>query len=125
MTTWNLLTPMYSSDTKTCAQQIVRESFEAILCGNYRIPSLEEMEAILQNNFEHNFDEYKSIQKIKRSHPEWDEGRIDAELHRKKENYENELRVNLRVAALETIEEIENLLSSLSNTLREWKVKHL
>ena len=39
--------------------------------------------------------------------------------------YENELRVNLRIAALNTIEEIENLTISLNNAIREWKVLYL
>jgi hypothetical protein len=125
MAAWNLLIPMYSSDAKTCAQQIVRESFESILCSTYHVPTLEEMELILQNNFKHNFDEYKSIQKIRRSHPEWDDEMIAMALTSEREKYENELQVNLRVAVLETIEEIENLTSNLNNTLREWKIRNL
>ncbi|MBW2338464.1 MAG: hypothetical protein JRF47_17240 [Deltaproteobacteria bacterium] len=47
------------------------------------------------------------------------------ELERQKRHYENELRVNLRIAALNTIEEIENLIISLNNAIREWKVLYL
>jgi len=47
------------------------------------------------------------------------------ELEKQKRHYENELRVNLRIAALNTIEEIENLIISLNNAIREWKVLYL
>ena len=63
--------------------------------------------------------------KIKRSHPEWSNERVAEELDKKKRHYENELRVNLRIAALNTIEEIENLIISLNNAIREWKIMHL
>ena len=64
-------------------------------------------------------------QKIKRSHPAWNRDQVVGELDRQKRHYENELRVNLRIAALSTIEEIENLIISLNNHIREWKVKNL
>jgi RNA processing factor Prp31 len=116
---------MYSSDIKKCARQIVKESLNQILAGTYEVPSLEEMKLFLEENFEHSFDEYMITQKTKRSHPEWSRDQILEELDRQKRNYENELRVNLRIAALNTIEEIENLIISLNNAIREWKVMHL
>ncbi len=116
---------MYSTDIKMCARQIVRESLNRILAGTYEIPSLEEMKNFLEQNFDHSFDEYLITQKIKRSHPAWNRDQIVGELDRQKRHYENELRVNLRIAALSTIEEIENLIISLNNHIREWKVKNL
>jgi len=116
---------MYSSDIKKCARQIVKESLNQILAGTYEVPSLEEMKLFLEENFDHSFDEYMINQKTKRSHPEWSRDQILEELDRQKRNYENELRVNLRIAALNTIEEIENLIISLNNAIREWKVMHL
>ena len=105
---------MYSSDIKLCARQIVKESLNQILANIYQIPTLEEMKSFLKKNFDHSFDEYMIRQKIKRSHPEWSDERVAEELDKKKRHYENELRVNLRIAALNTIEEIENLIISLS-----------
>ncbi len=116
---------MYSSDIKQCARQIVKESLNRILAGTYAIPSLSEMEHFLRENFDHTFDEYQVTQKIKRSHPTWNQEQMEGEIERSRRHYENELRVNLRVAALNTIEEIENLTISLNNAIREWKVMHL
>ncbi len=116
---------MYSSDIKLCARQIVKESLNQILANIYEIPTLEEMKRFLEKNFDHSFDEYMVTQKIKRSRPEWSNERVAEELDKKKRKYENELRVNLRIAALNTIEEIENLIISLNNAIREWKIKHL
>jgi RNA processing factor Prp31 len=116
---------MFSSDIKLCARQIVKESLNQILANIYEIPTLEEMKRFLEKNFDHSFDEYMVTQKIKRSHPEWSNERVAEELDKKKRKYENELRVNLRIAALNTIEEIENLIISLNNAIREWKIKHL
>ena len=116
---------MYSSDIKLCARQIVKESLNQILANLYQIPTLEEMISFLEQNFDHSFDEYIIAQKIKRSHPGWSKEQVAEELEKRKRNYENELRVNLRIAALNTIEEIENLIMSLNNAIREWKVMHL
>ena len=116
---------MYSSDIKLCARQIVKESLNQILANIYQVPTLEEMKIFLEKNFDHSFDEYLITQKIKRSHPEWSNEQVAEELDKKKRHYENELRVNLRIAALNTIEEIENLIISLNNAIREWKIMNL
>jgi hypothetical protein len=116
---------MYSSDIKKCARQIVKEYLNQILAGTYQVPSLEEMQHFLEDNFDHSFDDYLITQKIKRSHPTWNNDSVMGELERQKRHYENELRVNLRIAALNTIEEIENLIMSLNNAIREWKVLYL
>ena len=116
---------MYSSDIKLCARQIVKESLEQILANTYQIPTLEEMKRFLKKNFDHSFDEYIVTQKIKRSHPEWSNERVAEELDKEKRHYENELRANLRIAAVNTIEEIENLIISLNNAIREWKIMNL
>jgi hypothetical protein len=116
---------MYSSDIKLCARQIVKESLDQILANTYQIPGLEEMKRFLKKNFDHSFDEYIVTQKIKRSHPEWNNERVAEELDKKKRHYENELRANLRIAAVNTIEEIENLIISLNSAIREWKIMNL
>ena len=116
---------MYSSDTKKAARQIVRESLDQILAGTFQIPSLEEMISVLEKNFDYYFNEYKATQRIRRSHMGWSDTQVLDELERQRRHYENELRVNLKVAALNTIEEIENLIKSLNRTIVEWKVTHL
>ena len=116
---------MYSSDIKLCARQIVKESLDQILANTYQIPTLEEMKNFLKKNFDHSFDEYIVTQKIKRSRPEWNNEWVAEELDKQKRHYENELRANLRIAAVNTIEEIENLIISLNNAIREWKIMNL
>jgi hypothetical protein len=116
---------MYSSDIKLYARQIVKESLNQILANIYQVPTLEEMKRFLEKNFDHSFDEYMISQKIKRTHPGWSNEQVTEELDKQKRHYENELRVNLRIAALNTIEEIENLIISLNNAIREWKIMHL
>jgi hypothetical protein len=63
--------------------------------------------------------------KIMKSHLSWSERQIDDEVENQKIRFENELRVNLRVAALNTIEEIENLVKSLNQAISEWKIANL
>ena len=94
---------MYSSDIKQCARQIVKQSLGQILADTYQIPSLEEMKYFLEENFDHSFDDYLIKQKIRRSHPTWNNDQVMDELEKQKRRYENELRVNLRIAALNTI----------------------
>ena len=53
------------------------------------------MTVILQKNFQHDFDEYKAIQIIKRSHPECEQEKVDSEMEREKEKFENEILVSV------------------------------
>lgn len=118
-------TPLYVSDAKICARQIVREALADILAGSYQIPSFDEMITILDRDFEHSFDEFMTRRKIMKSHLTWSREQVDDEMERQKRRYENELRVNLRVAALKTIEEIENLVKSLNEAITKWKIENL
>jgi RNA processing factor Prp31 len=118
-------TPLYVTDAKNCARHLVRESLDQILAGTFEIPSFEEMVSILERDFEHTFDEFMARRKIMKSHISWSREQVDDELEQQKIRYENELRVNLRVAALNTIEEIENLVKSLNQAIAEWKIENL
>jgi hypothetical protein len=118
-------TPLYVSDAKNCARHMVRQSVDQILAGTFQIPSLEEMISILERDFEHTFDEFMARRKIMKSHISWSREQVDDELEKQKIRYENELRVNLKVAALKTIEEIENLVKSLNQAIAEWKIQNL
>ena len=118
-------TPLYVTDAKNCARHLVRESLDQILAGTFEIPSFEEMVSILERDFEHTFDEFMARRKIMKSHISWSREQVDDELEKQKIRYENELRVNLRVAALNTIEEIENLVKSLNQAITEWKIENL
>ncbi len=118
-------TPLYISDAKKCAKQMVRESLAEIFAATYQIPSLEEMISILKRDFDHSFDEFMARRKIMKSHVNWTEDQIEAEIEMQKRRFENELGVNLRVAALNTIEEIEKLITSLNNAIKKWKIENL
>ena len=63
--------------------------------------------------------------KIMKSHLSWSREQVDDELEKQKIRYENELRVNLRIAALDTIAEIENLVKSLNQAITKWKIENL
>ena len=79
----------------------------------------------MERDFNHAFDEFMAQRKIKKSHLSWSEKQIEDELERQNRHYENELLVNLRVAALNTIEEIENLVKSLNQAIKKWKIENL
>jgi response regulator of citrate/malate metabolism len=83
------------------------------------------MITILERDFEHSFDEFMARRKIVKSHLSWSQEQIDDEVENQKIRYENELQMNLRVAALNTIEEIENLVKSLNQAITKWKVENL
>jgi RNA processing factor Prp31 len=118
-------TPLYISDAKKCATQMVRESLVEILATTYQIPSLEEMISVLKRDFDHSFDEFMARRNIMKSHVNWSEDQIEAQIEMQKRRFENELGVNLRVAALNTIEEIEKLITSLNNAIKKWKIENL
>jgi hypothetical protein len=63
--------------------------------------------------------------KIVKSHLSWSQEQIDDEVENKKIRFENELQMNLRVAALNTIEEIENLVKSLNQAITKWKIENI
>ena len=104
---------------------MVRESLTKILADRYQTPSLEEMISILKRDFDHSFDEFMARRKIMRSHLDWSEDQIESEIEMQKRRFENELGVNLRVAALSTIEEIEKLITNLNNAIEKWKIENL
>jgi len=93
-------TPLYISDAKKCARQMVRESLNEILSHTYQTPSLEEMASILEKDFGRTFDEFMARRTIMRYHPGWSDEQVEAEIEMQKRRFENELGVNLRVAAL-------------------------
>ena len=117
--------PLYISDAKICARLMVKESLAKILAGSYQTPSLEEMTTILAKDFNHCFDEFMARRKIMKSHLDWTEDQIEAEIEMQTRRFENELGVNLRVAALKTIEEIEKLITSLNHAIKKWKIENL
>jgi hypothetical protein len=118
-------TPLYISDAKQCARQMVRESLPEILAATYQTPSLEQMISILSRDFDHSFDEFMTRRKILKSHPKWSDNQIETEIEMHKNCFENELGVNIRVAALNTVEEIEKLITSLNNAIKKWKIENL
>ena len=116
---------MYPSDPKACAQQIIKESINRILAGKFDVPTLEEMESILKRNFENLFDEYHAIQGIEALNPSWDKLMISDELDRQRRYHERKIRERIRAVSVETINEIENLIASLNEMIRNWKVFNL
>ena len=118
-------TPLYITDAKKCARQMVKESLAKILAGTYQTPSLEQMISTLKHNFDHSFDEFKARRKIMKSHLDWNEDQIETEIETQKRRFENEVGVNLRVGALNAINEIEKLITSLNNTVKKWKIENL
>ena len=83
------------------------------------------MTSILKGDFDHSFDEFMARRKIVKSHLSWSQEQIDDEVENQKIRFENELQMNLRVAALDTIEEIENLVKSLNQAITKWKVENI
>jgi len=110
---------------KTCAGQIVHEAFNEILCGKFNIPSQKEMERILKDFIDYDFNEYQKKKKIIAKNPSWDDDQVNDEVYRLKLRYDKEYRENLMQAASEAVAEIENLISSLSDTIKAWKIKNL
>ena len=73
-----------STGAINCAKQIVREAFNDILCGNFNIPSHKEMEDLLKDCIDYDFDEYQQKNKIIAQHPSWDDVQINDEVYRVK-----------------------------------------
>ena len=117
--------PLFITDAIICARQIVKGSLVQILAGTYQVPSIGEMISVLENGFRHSFDEFMTRRRIIRSHLNWNEGQVEAELEIQKRRFENELRVNLNVAAISTIQEVENLITSLNSAIKKWKIENL
>ncbi len=114
-----------SADVKICARQIVHEAFSDILCGNFKMPTQKEMEHLLKDYIDYDFDEYQKKKKVIAKHPSWDDEQVNDEVHKVKRRHDKEYRENLMQATSEAIAEIENLLSSLSDAIKAWKIKNL
>jgi hypothetical protein len=83
------------------------------------------MESYLLENTDYSFDEYQTAKKIQHSHLQWSEEQIAAELEVQKRHYETEFRNNLKVATQKAVNEVENLVNSLKDTIKAWKTKNL
>jgi len=114
-----------SADVKVCAKQVVLEALNDILCGNFKIPAQKELEHLLKDFIDYDFDEYQKKKKIVAKHPSWDDEQVNDEVYRLKLRYEQEYGENLTQAVSETISEIEGLISSLSDTIKAWKIRNL
>jgi len=115
----------YSKSVKRCAKQIVKEFFEDILIGKFKMPSQTQMESYLLENTNYGFDEYQAAKKIQSLHPEWNEERMADELEKQKQRYEKEFQYGLKIAAQNAINEIENLAGNLKDIIKAWKIKNL
>ena len=115
----------YSSEIKRCAQQIVKEFFNDILIDEFDIPSQNQMESYLFETISYGFNEYQTAKKIQRSRPEWSEEQIAEELEKQKRRYDKEFNDNLKLAAQNAITELENMIRSLKDTIKVWRIKNL
>jgi hypothetical protein len=115
----------YSASVKRCAKQIIKEFFEDILIGKFKMPSQTQMESYLLENINYGFDQYQAAKKIQSSHPEWNEERIADELEKQKQRYEKEFQYGLKIAAQNATNEIENLAGNLKDTIKVWKIRNL
>ena len=114
-----------STGAINCAKQIVREAFNNILCGKFNVPSHKEMEDLLKDCIDYDFDEYQQKNKIIAQHPSWDDVQINDEVYRVKSRYDQEHRDNLKQATSEAIAETENLIGSLNYAIKAWRIKNL
>ena len=115
----------YSAGVKRCVQQIIKEFFNDILIDEFQMPSQSQMESYLLDSISYGFNEYQTAKKIQRSRPEWSEQQIADELDKQKERYQKEFNHNLKIAAQNAINELENLISSLKDTIKVWRIKNL
>ena len=96
-----------------------------ILAGKFQVPSQEEMEPLIRDNFSEPFDEHKERTKIRKLHPSWSEVEIADELESQERAQEREGRTKLNWFIQNTIGEIEKLIKSLNQEITKWKVNNL
>jgi hypothetical protein len=114
-----------SIDAKRCSKQIVIGAFNEILCGQFKIPSLDEMEKSLEGFIDYTFDEHKEMSTIISKHPGWDEERVKGEVYKNKMKFVNTYRNNLKQPLPNRVPDIENLINDLNNTNKSWKITNL
>ena len=115
----------YSAHAKRQAKQIVSEKFDDVLCGKFNVPTEDQMEHFLKDVIEYRFDEYKELKRASVKQPTLSKSQLRDEIQKRKMRYESEYQSHLQQASLRAISEIENLLSSLSDAIRTWKIKNL
>ena len=116
---------MNQFDEKNWARQIVKSSLQEILAGKFQVPSQEEMETFIRDNFCEPLDEYKERTKIRKLHPEWSEVEISDELERQERKLSRESLTKMNWFIQNKIGEIEKLLKSLNQEITKWKVNNL
>lgn len=108
---------MNQFDEKNWARQIVKASLHEILAGKFQVPSQEEMETIIRDNFSEPFDEYRQRTKIRKLHPGCSEVEITDELERQERGHARESRTKMNWFIQNTIGEIEDLIKSLNQQI--------
>ena len=83
------------------------------------------MENLVKDFIDDDFDEYQTKKKIKAKHPSWSKDRVNDEVYKLKMKYDIEYQSNIKQAASEAITEIENLIRSLNEAIKAWKIKNL
>jgi hypothetical protein len=71
------------------------------------------------------FGEYQVTKKVIGSHPGWHGDMVSSAVESLKIRYDKKYHTNLMTAVNQTVEEVENFIRSLDETIKRWKIKNL
>ncbi len=89
---------------------IVKDSFEEIVSGGFKMPSRNDIEQMLNQELKWNFDEEEVVADIKNNYPSWSDDQVYDEADKLSDIYENEYSVKIESIFKAMVRECQGLV---------------
>lgn len=102
-----------------CAKLIVKESYEKIVSGDFKMPSHNDIEQMLNKELKWNFDEDKVVADIKNNYPTWSDELVYDEVDKLDDMCEDERSNKVEPIIETTVKECLTMVEELRKEAKE------
>jgi hypothetical protein len=103
----------FNAISHNCAKLIVKDSYEKIVSGDFKMPSHNDIEQMLNKEFKRNFNEDKVVADIKHNYPTWSDERVYDEVDKLEDMYEDERSIKIESIIKATVKECQRLIEDI------------
>jgi hypothetical protein len=96
-----------------CAKLIVKESYEKIVSGDFKMPSRNDIKQMLNKELKWNFDEDKVVADIKNNYPTWSDEQVYDEVDKLDDMHEDERSIKIESIIKATVKECQRLVEDI------------
>jgi hypothetical protein len=101
-----------------CAKLIVKESYEKIVSGDFKMPSRNDIKQMLNKELKWNFDEDKVVADIKNNYPTWRDEQVYDEVDKLDDMYEDERSIKIESIIKATVKECQRLVEDIQKEVK-------